>query len=111
MRDEIIWVSCAVAEGPLEPADSSLGFFSSRPALGGGVSVTQYAGEDWTNIRNRLTELAQVACRVLREDRTLGGTCTSAWISAQQVVEDASAGTKITLRWLFKLTVQQYVTG
>ena len=104
---EVAWVSYGT-DGERHLLASNLTSFHVEPHLGGGISVTQSIGEDWTPIADRLFELTDAFEAVLAANKTLGGLCGDAWLSRTQTVETIPDDTKGCLTALFELSVTLY---
>lgn len=106
MRPEHVWVSCNSGT-EVRPLDSGMATFNSTPSIGGGITVQQYAGSDWTALRARLREIEGTVETTIAADRTLGGTCTGAHIARLTTSEQIDGG-QVGLLCYFELDMQQY---
>jgi hypothetical protein len=80
--------------------------------LGYGVSVSQMAGQDWSNIQSRLLELTRAAESIFGPqfggDPTLGGLCLSVFLTEGQELPSLDDDSKPRLTEIDEITVVTY---
>jgi len=106
-QPEHFWVALTL-DTEQEPIDTNLALFERRPRIGGGIAVRQYANT-WEPVETRLLELVAAFEALIDADRTLGGTCTGAHVSAFSLKEQQeSSNSELGLVYYYALELRQY---
>lgn len=106
-QPEHFWVALTL-DTEQEPVDTNLALFERRPRIGGGIAVRQYA-DTWEPVETRLLELVAAFEALIDADRTLGGTCTGAHVSAFSLKEQQqSSESELGLVYYYALSLRQY---
>ena len=104
---EVAWVSYGT-DDERKLLASNLTSFQDDPHIGGGISVTQTIGEDWTPLADRLFELTDALEAILAADKTFGGTCSSVYLSRTATTETMPDDTRGCLTAIFELALTFY---
>ena len=115
LLDECGWVSDGL-EFTRTVEVSTLRRGAVKCTAGGGMSVSQFSGEDWTPMRTRLLELSKAAestiSPALGGDPTLGGSCFQAFLTGGRTVPSfdlvEGGAEKPRLSWFFEVTIDLY---